>query len=100
MLLRPARPDDLMPLHAIFSDPQTMRYWSHPAHEELAPTQAFLEAFMRADPEARYEFILEFDGVCVGKAGDKDFLYGGTEWCDTAYYRLLRAAFQGAGERR
>lgn len=151
MLLRPARPDDLMPLHEIFSDPQTMRYWSHTAHEDLAPTQAFLKEFMRANPIEAYQFILDLDGICIGKAGvwakpevgfilhsahwgkglvreameeilprafdmfsdcdaltaevdprnttscrllerlgfqldrigEKDFLYGGTEWCDT-----------------
>lgn len=142
-----------MPLHKIFSVPQTMRYWSHPAHEDLAPTQAFLKGFMRANPIETYQFILNLDGISVGKAGvwtkpevgfilhrahwgnelvreateeilfrafdvfsdcdaltaevdprntascrllerlgvqidrigEKDFLYGETEWCDTAY---------------
>lgn len=168
LLLRPARPDDLMPLHKIFSVPQTMRYWSHPAHEDLAPTQAFLKGFTRENPIETYQFILDLDGHCVGKAGvwtepevgfilhhahwgnglvreamatilphafdvfpdcdaltaevdprntascrllerlgfqidrigEQDFLYGGTGWCDTAYYRLPRAGFHPAGDKR
>jgi RimJ/RimL family protein N-acetyltransferase len=168
LLLRPARDDDLLPLHAIFSDPETMRYWDRPANTDIAQTRAFLDAFMKADPTTRYEFILDLDGKCVGKAGvwDKpevgfilnrahwgkglvheameailpgafaafpdcealtaevdprntrscrllevlgfvierigkqDFLYGGTEWCDTAYYRLPRPAIQPPGVMR
>ncbi|WP_171176514.1 GNAT family N-acetyltransferase [Ruegeria sp. HKCCD8929] len=158
LLLRPARPDDLLPLHSIFSDTGAMRYWSHPAHEDLEPTRRFLEGFMTEDAKNRFEYIVEFDGTCIGKAGmwarpeigyilhpdhwgkgfayealsavlpriferhedlehltaecdprnaasvklleklgfrqtgliEKNFLYGETEWCDTAYFRLDR----------
>ncbi|WP_424986676.1 GNAT family N-acetyltransferase [Microbulbifer sp. S227A] len=168
LVLRAARADDLMPLHEIFSDARTMRYWSHPAHQDLSLTRDFLDWFLRPDPKNRYEFILELDGVCVGKAGvwarpevgfilnrahwgkglvrealgvilpgafaafpecdhltaevdprntascrllerlgficdrirERDFLYGGTEWCDTAYYRLPRPVDHPAGEMR
>lgn len=165
LLLRPARAADLAALHAIFSDPQTMRYWDRPAHDDIAPTRAFLDHFVRPDPARRFESILELDGVCIGKAGvwncpevgfilarahwgrglmrealqailplafaafpaltagadprnrascrllerlgslrdrigRRDFLYGGREWCDTAYYRLPRPADQPPGVTR
>ncbi len=153
LLLRPARPTDLEPLHAIFSDPRAMRYWDRPAHEDIALTRRFLRGFM-ASGDGRLEYILDLGGRCIGKAGmwrdpeigyilspdhwrqglafealnailpdiarqrpdlsrltaeldprntasvrlleklgfkhqrteDKNFLYGGTEWCDSAYY--------------
>ena len=156
--LRAARQEDLMPLHQIFSDPDTMRYWDRPAYTEIAKTQDFLDHFLSKDMSNREEYILEFQGVCVGKAGmwkryeigyilrrdlwgqglvcealeaiiprvfarfpetdvltaeldprnagssrvleklgfvqtgfeEKNFLYGETELCDTAYYTLIR----------
>ncbi|MDJ0823714.1 MAG: GNAT family N-acetyltransferase [Paracoccaceae bacterium] len=69
LLLRPARLDDLHPLHAIFSDPRAMRYWDRPAYEDIALTRDFLEHFIHRDWDAREEFILDLDGLCIGKAG-------------------------------
>ena len=34
--------------------------------------------------------VLEKLGFVLRRIGDRDFLYGGTEWCDTAYYALPR----------
>ncbi len=158
LLLRGARPTDLQPLHIVFSDPRAMRYWDRPPHQDLAQTQRFLDHFIAADWDNREEYIIEFEGTCVGKAGmwkryeigyilhpdlwgrglvsealtaiiprifkrfpeadtltaeldprnigsikvlekqgfeqvgfaEKNFLYGETEWCDTAYYGLTR----------
>lgn len=159
LLLRPGRPEDLEPLHGIFSDPAAMRYWDRHAYTELSETQRFLNGFMSPRPDAKFEFILEFEGRCIGKAGvweapqigyilhpdcwgkglasealsailpgafrhfadlpaltaevdprntksilllerlgfrqtgleEKNFLYGDSEWCDTAYFQLDRA---------
>ena len=33
LILRPARVDDADDLHAIFTRPEAMRYWSRPPHE-------------------------------------------------------------------
>ncbi len=158
LLLRDARESDLDALHEIFSDPRAMRYWDRPAHEDIAPTRAFLDAFMTPDPDQREEYIVEYEGRCIGKAGcwskpevgyilhpgcwgkglafeamdavvprifarfpdlpaltaecdprnaasigllkklgfrqtgfaEKNFDYGGIEWCDTAYFALSR----------
>ncbi|PYG31892.1 GNAT family N-acetyltransferase [Pelagimonas varians] len=158
LTLRAGRADDLTPLHEIFSDTRAMRYWDRPPHENLDQTARFLDNFMVPDPQTREEYILEYQGRCVGKAGmwrrfeigyilhpdlwglglvteglqtivprvferfpdaasltaeldprnigsvkvlrklgftqtdlkEKNFLYGESEWCDTAYFRLLR----------
>ncbi len=170
LLLREGRAEDLGPLHEIFSDPRAMRYWDRPAHDDLSQTQAFLDQFMAPDPARQFEFILEHEGRCIGKAGiwgapelgfilhpdcwgrglmtealrallprafarfphlpeitaeidprnlasqavlkklgfrqtgfaRKNFLYGGIELCDTAYFALTRetAAAQSAGVMR
>ncbi|WP_299922226.1 GNAT family N-acetyltransferase [uncultured Pelagimonas sp.] len=158
LLLRAAVPEDLEPLHAVFSDPRAMRYWDRPPHQDMDQTQRFLDHFIASDLNNREEYILEVEGECVGKAGmwkryeigyilhpdlwgrglvtealstiiprvferfpeadkvtaeldprnlgsikvlerqgfervgfaEKNFLYGETEWCDTAYYSLTR----------
>lgn len=69
LVLRPAVASDLEPLHAIFSDPEAMQYWDRPAYDDIALTQRFLDGFMCSDPERKFEFILDLDGVCIGKAG-------------------------------
>lgn len=69
LVLRPARADDLMALHEIFSDPRAMRYWDRLPHEDIGETGNFLDAFMTADAAGREEYIIEFGGRCIGKAG-------------------------------
>ncbi|MFZ7094132.1 GNAT family N-acetyltransferase [Primorskyibacter sp. 2E233] len=158
LILREAQTKDLYDLHAIFSDPSAMRYWSHAAHDDIDRTEKFLEWFINRDLDKRVDYILEFEGRCIGKAGmwkkpevgyllhpdhwgkglafeamqailpmcfakfpdipavtaeadprniasirllgrlgfeqvelrEKDFLYDGTEWCDTAVFALPR----------
>jgi len=61
--------DDAAALHAIFSDPRPMRYWSTLAHESLAQTEEWLAGMMATDPASSDDFILEADGEVVGKLG-------------------------------
>jgi len=65
--LRRATADDLAALHAVFSQPRAMRYWSRPAHESLAPTEAYLAEMLAA--ERADDFVVEFEGRVIGKAG-------------------------------
>ena len=163
LTLRQGRAEDLEPLHEIFSDARAMRYWDRPRYTDISETQRFLDGFMRDDPETRFEFIVEYQGRCIGKAGmwkrpeigyilhpdcwgiglahealsailpaafqafptldaltaevdprnsrssglltklgfrqtgleEKNFLYGDSEWCDTAYFRLNRSDCSG-----
>ncbi|MEM1429220.1 MAG: GNAT family N-acetyltransferase [Pseudomonadota bacterium] len=158
LTLRPALESDLEQLHRIFTDPRAMRYWDRPPNTSRAQTKRFLQGFMARDPDRKLEYILDLDGVCIGKAGmwakpevgfilhpdhwqkgyateamrailpliwerfpglqgltaeldprnsasaallqklgfrldrveEKNFLYGESEWCDTAYYVLAR----------
>lgn len=69
LVLRRARPEDLLPLHAILSDPAAMRYWATPEHTTLQQTRDWLDSMMGADPARSDEFILEHRGQIIGKAG-------------------------------
>lgn len=67
--LRPARPDDLDAFHAILSDPRAMAYWSSPPHADLAQTATFLDETIAIPPGEGEDFVVELDGVAIGKAG-------------------------------
>lgn len=67
--LRRARTDDLAPLHAILSDPRAMRYWSTAPHADLATTRAWLGGMIAAPPALSEDFVVEFEGRVIGKAG-------------------------------
>lgn len=66
LLLRPPRDEDLEALHAMFSDPETMRYWDRPPHER-ADTEAFLRGIMSEGDHL--ELIVEWQGRVVGRVG-------------------------------
>ena len=68
LLLRPAREGDFAALHAMFSDPKTMRYWDRPPHDE-ATTRAFLQGLLAGDGPESIERIVEHDGRVIGRVG-------------------------------
>lgn len=68
LVLRRARPGDLADLHAVFSHPAAMRYWSRPEHERIEETQAWLDD-MVALPADSDEFVIERAGRVIGKVG-------------------------------
>jgi RimJ/RimL family protein N-acetyltransferase len=69
LLLRPAKADDLEPLHAILSHPRAMAYWSSPPHESIDQTRDWLSSMIAIDAAEGEDFIVEHDGKLVGKAG-------------------------------
>jgi RimJ/RimL family protein N-acetyltransferase len=69
LVLRRARADDLGAMHAVLSDPTAMRYWWTPPHADLAQTREWLESMIADSPSERDDFILEYEGRVVGKAG-------------------------------
>ncbi|MFN4297923.1 MAG: GNAT family N-acetyltransferase [Brevundimonas sp.] len=69
LTLRPARWDDLDAIHAVLSDPRATRWWSTPAHQTLDQTRAWLGAMIDSPPELSDDFVVEFEGRVVGKAG-------------------------------
>lgn len=69
LLLRPATPDDLMPLNAILSDADATAFWSTPPHRNLDQTRDWLQSMIDIRSDEGEDFILEHDGRVVGKAG-------------------------------
>jgi RimJ/RimL family protein N-acetyltransferase len=67
--LRRARAGDLDDLHAVFSHPVAMRYWSRPPHTDIAQTRDFLDNMIGAPADASDDFVVERQGRAIGKAG-------------------------------
>ena len=67
--LRRARADDLEALHAVFTQPAAMRYWSTPPHTELQQTREWLDGMIASPAALSDDFIVEYQGVAIGKAG-------------------------------
>lgn len=66
--LRPFREADAEDLHQILGDPVTMQYWSD-HYETLEDTAAFVRAVAHADPATTCDFVIEYEGRAIGKAG-------------------------------
>ena len=69
LLLRPARAEDLEAMHAILSDPKAMAFWSSTPHDDLEKTRDWLASMIAIRPSEGEDFIVEFDGKLIGKAG-------------------------------
>jgi RimJ/RimL family protein N-acetyltransferase len=72
LILRRARMSDLHDLHRAFGHPAAMRYWSRPEHESPAVTRRMLQTMCaRAHPGqmASDDFVIEYQGLAIGKAG-------------------------------
>ena len=69
LLLRPARANDLEPMHAILGDPRAMAYWSSTPHEDIGKTRDWLASMIAIQPTEGEDFIVEFEGRLIGKAG-------------------------------
>jgi RimJ/RimL family protein N-acetyltransferase len=67
--LRRARATDLGAFHAMLSHPLAMRYWSSPPHFEVEQTRAWLAGMIAAPPELSDDYVVEFEGLVIGKAG-------------------------------
>ena len=68
LVLRRAVWGDLAAVPGIMSDPRAMRYWSRPEHETVEETREWLR-YMVEPPEDSVDFLIERDGVVIGKAG-------------------------------
>ena len=69
LLLRPARADDLKPLHAILSDARAMAYWSSPPHGDIEQSRKWLQSMIDIRLPQGEDFIVEHQGQLIGKAG-------------------------------
>ncbi len=69
LLLRKAEETDLAAIHAILSDPRATRFWSTPPHATLEQSQDWLAGMIAIDPAEGEDFVIEHQGVVIGKAG-------------------------------
>lgn len=67
--LRRVRLDDLGAIHVILSNPIAMRYWSSLPFTELEQSRQWLEAMIEAPAGESDDYVIERDGVVIGKAG-------------------------------
>ncbi|TAH46813.1 MAG: N-acetyltransferase [Dokdonella sp.] len=88
LLLRRARSNDLDAIHQIMRDGETMRFWSTPPHASKAQTRRWLDSMLSADPSASDEFVIEHDGIIIGKLG---------AWCLPEIGFFLRRESRGQG---
>lgn len=69
LLMRRAEVRDLAAMHAVLSHPEAMRYWSTPPHATLHQTREWLKGMMATPDDDSDDFVVEFEGRVIGKAG-------------------------------
>lgn len=69
LTLRPAGLDDVPDMHAIFSDPRAMAYWSSLPHATLEETREWLQGMIDSPRNGSSDFIIEYEGRAIGKVG-------------------------------
>ena len=67
--LRRAEAGDLEAFRRILTDPRAMRYWSTPPHPDVETTRRWLDAMVSAPASESCDYVLEYRGEVVGKAG-------------------------------
>ena len=69
LVLRRARLDDALAMHAIMSDARAMRYWASLPHTILAETERWMQSMVAVDLATSDDFIVTLDGALIGKLG-------------------------------
>lgn len=69
LVLRPFLLEDAEDLHQVFGNKEAMKYWSTLPHASIRETEALVRQTMQADPARHAEFVVEFEGRVIGKAG-------------------------------
>lgn len=69
LVMRRAEVRDLGAMHAVLSSPVAMRYWSTLPHTRLGETREWLKGMMASPDTESDDFVVEFEGRVVGKAG-------------------------------
>lgn len=85
VLRRVMEASDLGPMHAIMRQPQAMAYWSTPPHDSEDETREWLANMAATEPALGEDFIVEFEGRVIGKAGfyrfpDLGYLFDPAVW--------------------
>ncbi|MBV6658163.1 MAG: GNAT family N-acetyltransferase [Devosiaceae bacterium] len=69
LVLRRAKLEDAAALFAAFNDPEAMAYWDSLPHTKLAQTERFVRHLVAADDAVTDDFVVEYEGAVIGKAG-------------------------------
>jgi len=69
LVLRRAREDDLEAMHAVLSNSEATVFWSTPPHANLDETRDWLDAMIASDASESDDWVVEYEGRVVGKAG-------------------------------
>jgi len=66
LVLRPLSRADLPAMHGLLSDPESMKYWSHPPHTSLDQTEASMERALTEDGSGRAWAVTTDGQHCQG----------------------------------
>ncbi len=69
LIIRPPTLADAEQLHDIFSHADAMQYWSTLPHTDLSQTIAYIEGVIALPSEQGEDFVVEHNGIVIGKAG-------------------------------
>ena len=69
LVMRRAEVRDLGALHAILANADAMRYWATLPHATLHQTREWLKDMMASPETESDDFVVEFEGRVIGKAG-------------------------------
>ena len=69
LVLRRASMDDVPAFHAIFTDPEAMRFWSSPPHESVEQSRDWVASMVAGHTDSSDDFVVTLDGMAIGKMG-------------------------------
>ena len=69
LMLRRAKIEDLNAIHAILANPEATRFWSTPPHTSVEQSREWLRSMIDAPPETSDDYVVEYEGRVIGKAG-------------------------------
>lgn len=103
LTLRRARADDLEAMYALFSRADAMAYWDTLPHSDISVTKRFLDAMIAADPSSSDDFVVEYQGQLIGKAGfwrrpEVGYIFHPDYWGKGFAKEILTALIQRAFE--
>ena len=97
LTLRHFQKEDSLQLHAIFSHPEAMRYWSTPPHATLKETQAFVDQTIAlSESNSGNDFVVLLQKRIIGKMGlwnnkEIGFIFAPERWGHGFASEALRA---------
>lgn len=69
LILRRARVTDVDDMHLVLRDPSACDYWSSAPHCSRDETVAWIDAMIASTPEESDDFVIEHQGIVIGKLG-------------------------------